>query len=129
MPSAGAPPIPQDKRPASAAVSALEELAAAEEFVSNKTLARAASAAARALGQDVDELRTRLAVAEDAMRAVPDMRPLDFVVREHVVHVLSKTGSVATAAAVLGISQMKVYRALKRWGVSPPPRRERRSIP
>jgi DNA-binding NtrC family response regulator len=49
----------------------------------------------------------------------PDARPLDEVIREHVLRALSRHEGNATAAArQLGVSRTTLWRMLKRWGVS-----------
>ncbi len=48
-----------------------------------------------------------------------DTRPLDVVLREHVLRTLNRhRGNATTAAKQLGISRTTLWRMLKRWGVS-----------
>ncbi|MCC6649544.1 MAG: sigma-54-dependent Fis family transcriptional regulator [Candidatus Eisenbacteria bacterium] len=56
---------------------------------------------------------------EPARNAEADTRPLDVVLREHVLAALTRHRGNATAAAKqLGISRTTMWRMLKRWGVS-----------
>jgi DNA-binding NtrC family response regulator len=49
----------------------------------------------------------------------PDARPLDEVIREHVLRALARhEGNAAAAARQLGLSRTTLWRMLKRWGVS-----------